>query len=41
MAKISFTVTETDPYDATAVLATGSFRGLSTDFVTHITRQNQ
>ena len=39
MAKVSFTVTETDPYDATAVLATGGFRGLSTDFVTHITKQ--
>ena len=39
MAKVSFTVTETDPYDATSVLATGSFRGLSTDFVTHITKQ--
>ena len=40
MAKISFTVTETDPYDASTVLVTGGFRGLTTDFVSHITKSN-
>lgn len=40
IANVSFTVTETDPYDADTVVQTGSFRGISSTFKGGIYKDN-